>query len=84
MYPESRERPVINGDYSLRQATGTTCILCGHYNGSMVHSCLLYTSPSPREKMLDDRVGRLEEFKEQELEAVNKSLLQKVLGGNDD
>jgi len=36
------------------------------------------------EKMLDDRVGRLEEFKEQELEAVNKSLLQKVLGGNDD
>ena len=32
------------------------------------------------EKMIDERVGRLEKYKEQELEEVNKSLLSKVLG----
>jgi ATP-dependent Zn protease len=32
------------------------------------------------EKLLDDRVSRLEKYKEQELEEVNKSLLSKVLG----
>ena len=35
------------------------------------------------EKMVDDRVGRLEKYKEQELEEVNKSLLSKVLGKGD-
>ena len=32
------------------------------------------------EKLLDERVSRLEKYKEQELEEVNKSLLSKVLG----
>ena len=32
------------------------------------------------EKILDGRVARLERFKEQELEEMNKSLLDKVLG----
>ena len=31
------------------------------------------------EKLLDERVSRLEKYKEQELEEVNKSLLSKVL-----
>jgi len=35
------------------------------------------------EKMIDERVGRLEKYKEQELEEVNKSLLSKVLGTGD-
>jgi len=33
--------------------------------------------------MMEDRVSRLEGYKEQELEAVNKSLLSKVLGGGE-
>ena len=32
------------------------------------------------EELLDGRVARLERFKEQELEEMNKSLLDKVLG----
>tara|TARA_R100000152_G_C6767735_1_gene193027 strand:+ start:300 stop:581 length:282 start_codon:yes stop_codon:yes gene_type:complete len=32
------------------------------------------------EKQVDERVARLEKFKEQELEEVNKSLMQKILG----
>ena len=32
------------------------------------------------EKQVDERVSRLEKFKEQELEEVNKSLMQKILG----
>ncbi len=32
------------------------------------------------EQMVDERVGRLESYKEQELEAVNKSMLSRVLG----
>ena len=32
------------------------------------------------EKMIDERVGRLEKYKEQELEEDNKSLLSKLLG----
>tara|TARA_Y100001973_G_C5091338_1_gene277666 strand:- start:473 stop:745 length:273 start_codon:yes stop_codon:yes gene_type:complete len=35
------------------------------------------------ENHIDERVGRLEKYKEQELEEVNKSLLSKVLGNND-
>jgi len=35
------------------------------------------------DKMMEDRVSRLEGYKEQELEAVNKSLLSKVLGGGE-
>tara|TARA_R100000278_G_scaffold122716_1_gene109652 strand:+ start:1191 stop:1466 length:276 start_codon:yes stop_codon:yes gene_type:complete len=35
------------------------------------------------EELLDDRVARLERFKEQELEEMNKSLLDKVLGKKD-
>tara|TARA_R100000995_G_C3430438_1_gene98254 strand:- start:372 stop:644 length:273 start_codon:yes stop_codon:yes gene_type:complete len=35
------------------------------------------------EKQVDDRVSRLEKYKEQELEEVNKSLLSKVLGNNE-
>ena len=35
------------------------------------------------ENMIDERVGRLEKYKEQELEEVNKSLLSKVLGKGD-
>jgi len=35
------------------------------------------------EEMLDNRISRLERYKEQELEEVNKSLLSKVLGGNE-
>ena len=35
------------------------------------------------EKQVDDRVSRLERYKEQELEEVNKSLLSKVLGNNE-
>ena len=35
------------------------------------------------ENMVDERVGRLEKYKEQELEEVNKSLLSKVLGKGD-
>ena len=35
------------------------------------------------DKMMEDRVARLESYKEQELEAVNKSILSKVLGGSD-
>ena len=35
------------------------------------------------EKLLDERVSRLEKYKEQELEEVNKSLLSKVLGKGD-
>ena len=30
--------------------------------------------------MIDERVGRLEKYKEQELEEVNKSLRSKVIG----
>jgi len=36
------------------------------------------------EEILDNRVARLEKFKEQELEEMNKSLLEKVLGKNKD
>lgn len=36
------------------------------------------------EEMLEARISRLERYKEQELEEVNKSLLSKVLGGNDE
>ena len=36
------------------------------------------------EELLDGRVGRLERFKEKELEEMNKSLLDKVLGKNKD
>ena len=32
------------------------------------------------EDLVDQRVGRLESYKEQELEAVNKSMLSRVLG----
>tara|TARA_Y100001938_G_scaffold74243_1_gene102932 strand:+ start:1175 stop:1450 length:276 start_codon:yes stop_codon:yes gene_type:complete len=32
------------------------------------------------EELLDERVSRLEKYKEQELEEVNRSLLSKVLG----
>ena len=32
------------------------------------------------EELLDERVARLEKYKEQELEEVNRSLLSKVLG----
>ena len=35
------------------------------------------------EEMLEARISRLERYKEQELEEVNKSLLSKVLGGNE-
>ena len=35
------------------------------------------------EEMLDNRISRLERYKEQELEEVNKSILSKVLGGNE-
>ena len=35
------------------------------------------------ENQVDERVGRLEKYKEQELEEVNKSLLSKVLGKNE-
>jgi len=35
------------------------------------------------DKMMEERVARLESYKEQELEAVNKSILSKVLGGAD-
>ncbi len=35
------------------------------------------------EQLLDERVSRLERYKEQELEEVNKSLLSKVLGKGD-
>ena len=34
------------------------------------------------EKLIDERVSRLEKYKDQELEEVNKSLLSKVLGKN--
>jgi|TARA_R100000655_G_scaffold38504_1_gene73547 hypothetical protein len=36
------------------------------------------------EEMLEARISRLERYKEQELEEVNKSLLSKVLGGKDE
>lgn len=32
------------------------------------------------EELVDQRVGRLESYKEQELEAVNQSMLSRVLG----
>ena len=34
------------------------------------------------EEILDSRVARLEDFKDLEVEAVNRSLLSKVLGTN--
>jgi uncharacterized membrane protein (DUF106 family) len=35
------------------------------------------------EEVLEARISRLERYKEQELEEVNKSLLSKVLGGKE-
>ena len=35
------------------------------------------------ENQMDERVGRLEKYKEQELKEVNKSLLSKVLGNDE-
>ena len=59
--------------YSLSNSIGSNANEIKHIKESLIEY----------EKMVDDRVGRLEKYKEQELEEVNKSLLSKVLGKGD-
>jgi len=56
--------------YSLKQSIADNTNEVEHIKESLIEY----------EKLLDERVSRLEKYKEQELEEVNKSLLSKVLG----
>ena len=56
--------------YSLKQSIADNNNEIEHIKESLIEY----------EKLLDERVSRLEKYKEQELEEVNKSLLSKVLG----
>lgn len=64
---------IMGAYYSLSNNIGTNANEIKHIKESLIEY----------EKMVDDRVGRLEKYKEQELEEVNKSLLSKVLGKGD-
>ena len=56
--------------YTLKQSIADNANEVEHIKESLIEY----------EKLLDERVSRLEKYKEQELEEVNKSLLSKVLG----
>ena len=56
--------------YTLKQSIADNTNQIEHIKESLIEY----------EKLLDERVSRLEKYKEQELEEVNKSLLSKVLG----
>jgi|TARA_R100000479_G_C6212254_1_gene138651 hypothetical protein len=64
---------IMGAYYSLSNSIGSNANEIKHIKESLIEY----------EKMVDDRVGRLEKYKEQELEEVNKSLLSKVLGKGD-
>lgn len=64
---------IMGAYYSLSNNIGNNANEIKHIKESLIEY----------EKMVDDRVGRLEKYKEQELEEVNKSLLSKVLGKGD-
>ena len=59
--------------YTLKQSIADNANEVEHIKESLIEY----------ENMIDERVGRLEKYKEQELEEVNKSLLSKVLGKGD-
>ena len=59
--------------YTLKQDIASNASEIKHIKKSLIEY----------ENLLDERVSRLEKYKEQELEEVNKSLLSKVLGKSD-
>ena len=59
--------------YTLKQYIASNASEIKHIKKSLIEY----------ENLLDERVSRLEKYKEQELEEVNKSLLSKVLGKSD-
>lgn len=63
--------------------TGAWYILNGNISDNAKEIEYIKLSLIEYEKQVDDRVSRLEKYKEQELEEVNKSLLSKVLGTGD-
>jgi len=91
---QSIKRSQRAGDNSLSEITGAASVLRVHdhrawyaLNGKIDTNSndirQIEKSLVEYDQMMEDRVSRLEGYKEQELEAVNKSLLSKVLGGND-
>ena len=64
---------LTGGWYTLKQDIASNASEIKHIKESLIEY----------ENLLDERVSRLEKYKEQELEEVNKSLLSKVLGKSD-
>lgn len=65
---------LVSGYYTLR----------GHISQNENDIKTIKESLIEFEEMVDNRVSRLEKYKEQELEEVNKTLLEKVLGSKKD
>lgn len=76
---------IVGGWYSINgRITKAETELKNTHDAVMVQIVQIEEALVKFEEILDSRIKKLEGYKEQELEAVNRSLLSKVLGTNKD